>query len=58
MHDRPTVSPGDGRLSGPSGLTRYCDLIMMGDIACGIVYPLALAELSEAFTFRSGWPGT
>jgi predicted acylesterase/phospholipase RssA len=32
---------------------RNCDLVMKGGITSGIVYPLALVELSEAFTFRN-----
>ncbi len=32
---------------------RFCDLIMKGGITSGVVYPLAICELSKAFRFRS-----
>jgi predicted acylesterase/phospholipase RssA len=32
---------------------RFCDIVMKGGIASGIVYPLAVADLAEKYRFRS-----
>ena len=32
---------------------RFCDIVMKGGIASGIVYPLAVAELAQKYRFRS-----
>jgi predicted acylesterase/phospholipase RssA len=45
----PTVSP-DTR---GSGRERYCDIIMKGGVASGVVYPSALCRLAEDYRFRS-----
>ena len=41
----------DYRVTAPED--RYCDLIMKGGIASGIVYPLAIDELAKHYHFRS-----
>src|SRR5437667_3500593 len=33
--------------------TRICDLVMKGGITSGIVYPLAICELAEAYAFKN-----
>ncbi len=37
----------------PGPADRYCDLVMKGGIASGIVYPLAVADLARHYRFRS-----
>ena len=32
---------------------RYCDLVMKGGIASGVVYPRAIARLAEHYRFQS-----
>ena len=32
---------------------RFCDLVMKGGIASGVVYPKAIAELSHHYRFQS-----
>jgi predicted acylesterase/phospholipase RssA len=34
-------------------MTRYCDLVMKGGITSGVVYPLAIHELSKHYQFRN-----
>lgn len=33
--------------------TRFCDMVMKGGITSGVVYPLAIAKLSERFRFKN-----
>jgi predicted acylesterase/phospholipase RssA len=34
-------------------MTRYCDIVMKGGITSGVVYPLAIHELSNHYQFRN-----
>jgi predicted acylesterase/phospholipase RssA len=43
--------PGGGAEAAP--VDRYCDVVMEGGITSGVLYPVAVAELSKAFRFRS-----
>jgi len=37
----------------PDGPVEYCDLVMKGGITSGVVYPLAIAELSRKYFFKN-----
>jgi len=39
-------------MPGPGGQLPYCDLVMKGGITSGVVYPLAIAELSKKYQFK------
>jgi len=39
-------------MPGPGPQLPYCDLVMKGGITSGVVYPLAIAELSEKYQFK------
>jgi predicted acylesterase/phospholipase RssA len=53
------VAPGDDAVEVPPPVTetpapdRYCDLVMTGGVASGVVYPWAIIELARHFHFRS-----
>ncbi len=53
------VSPGDDECPVPAPvvevppLDRFCDLVMTGGVASGVVYPWAIVELARAYRFRS-----
>lgn len=56
--DRP-VPPGDDEVPVPPPLadgpipTRYCDLVLTGGVASGVVYPWAILELAREYRFRN-----
>lgn len=39
--------------TAPPPAQRYCDVVMKGGITSGVVYPLAMVELSTAFRFKN-----
>jgi predicted acylesterase/phospholipase RssA len=53
------VSPGDGEVPVPPPVDevppydRFCDLVMTGGVASGVVYPWAIVELARHYRFRS-----
>lgn len=53
------VPPGDDVVSAPGPveeqppLDRFCDLVLTGGVASGVVYPWAIVELARHFRFRS-----
>lgn len=53
------VSPGDDQVRVPPRVTevppddRFCDLVMTGGVASGVVYPWAIVELARSYRFRS-----
>lgn len=56
---RPPVFTGEDRVKVPEPLTeqppadRYCDLVLTGGVASGVVYPWAILELARCFRFRN-----
>jgi predicted acylesterase/phospholipase RssA len=53
------VPPGDDVVQTPGPvnehppLDRFCDLVLTGGVASGVVYPWAIVELARQFRFRS-----
>jgi len=53
------VAPGDDICPVPAPvdevppLDRYCDLVLTGGVASGVVYPWAIVELARAYRFRN-----
>jgi predicted acylesterase/phospholipase RssA len=53
------VSPGDDEVLVPPPLDevppydRFCDLVMTGGVASGVVYPWAIVEIARSYRFRS-----
>lgn len=53
------IPPGDDVCATPDAVLedpphdRYCDLVMTGGVASGVVYPWAIVELARAFRFRN-----
>jgi predicted acylesterase/phospholipase RssA len=53
------VPPGDDVCPVPAPVTeepppdRFCDLVMTGGVASGVVYPWAVVELARAYRFRN-----
>lgn len=51
--------PGDDAAPAPLPVTeeppfdRFCDLVLTGGVASGVVYPWAIVELARAFRFRN-----
>jgi predicted acylesterase/phospholipase RssA len=37
----------------PTLPTKYCDIVMKGGVTSGVVYPLAVAELSGMYAFKN-----
>lgn len=52
-------SPGDDVVPAPLPVTeeppfdRFCDLVLTGGVASGVVYPWAIVELARAYRFRN-----
>ena len=57
--DTEPIPPGDDVCPVPAPvneeppLDRFCDLVLTGGVASGVVYPWAIVELARAFRFRS-----
>jgi predicted acylesterase/phospholipase RssA len=55
---KPPVAPGDDVCAAPPPLRhdpppdRFCDLVLTGGVASGVVYPWAIVEIARAFRFR------
>lgn len=55
----PPVPPGDDVCPTPPPVDeepphdRFCDLVLTGGVASGVVYPWAIVELARAYRFRS-----
>ena len=55
----PVPSPGDDAVPVPPPVKeepphdRYCDLVLTGGVASGVVYPWAIVELARAYRFRN-----
>jgi predicted acylesterase/phospholipase RssA len=53
------VSPGDDEVPVPPRMDevppfdRFCDLVMTGGVASGVVYPWAIVEIARHYRFRS-----
>jgi hypothetical protein len=53
------TAPGDDAVRAPGPvnehppLDRFCDLVLTGGVASGVVYPWAIVELARHFRFRS-----
>ena len=51
--------PGDDEVPAPLPVTeeppfdRFCDLVLTGGVASGVVYPWAIVELARAYRFRN-----
>lgn len=57
--DEPDVPPGDDVIPVPPPVDedpphdRFCDLVLTGGVASGVVYPWAIVEIARAFRFRN-----
>lgn len=55
----PPPAPGDDVVAVPPPVTeepphdRFCDLVLTGGVASGVVYPWAIVELARAYRFRN-----
>lgn len=55
----PDVPPGDDLVPAPAPVDeepppdRFCDLVLTGGVASGVVYPWAIVEIARAFRFRN-----
>jgi predicted acylesterase/phospholipase RssA len=53
------IPPGDDLVPTPPPVDeeppadRFCDLVLMGGVASGVVYPWAIVELARAYRFRN-----
>lgn len=53
------VAPGDDEVPVPAPMDdepphdRFCDLVMTGGVASGVVYPWAIVEIARAYRFRN-----
>lgn len=56
---KPPIFTGEDLVKVPEPLTeqppadRYCDLVLTGGVASGVVYPWAILELARCFRFRN-----
>ena len=56
---RPEIPPGDDVSPTPAPvdeeppMDRFCDLVLTGGVASGVVYPWAIVELARHFRFRN-----
>lgn len=57
--DTAPIPPGDDVCPAPAPVDeeppadRFCDLVLTGGVASGVVYPWAIVELARAFRFRN-----
>lgn len=57
--EEPDVQPGDDVIPVPPPVDeepphdRFCDLVLTGGVASGVVYPWAIVEIARAFRFRN-----
>ena len=59
LAEEPDVPPGDDVVPVPRPVDeepphdRFCDLVLTGGVASGVVYPWAIVEIARAFRFRN-----
>lgn len=57
--EEPDLPPGDDVIPVPQPVDeepphdRFCDLVLTGGVASGVVYPWAIVEIARAFRFRN-----